>query len=171
MAPSNETANDPIDRDALYQFGRTSGYAVFSLAALLYGVFWNRPADLNWTFFLIPFGISLPFFCAYSAIFHPRPTAVPLSPEDQRVERRSFVFFAIIGMLAAGAGVYSTASNPRWTPSPWLLIAVLGYSTVAFGNGVWLLWKYNPVGGLLLIRPQVAGRRRHRKPMKSSLPG
>ena len=136
---------------------RAAGYAVLSLLALFV-----HPAGLAKAQFpyipvlLIAFGISLGFFSAYSAIFHPRPRVYPMPPEDLAFERKAFVFFTLLGLALAGGCLAHLGTYPEHLPAA-LAIALAAYAFPTLLYGFFLLWRYprktNPPIRFQLIFP------------------
>lgn len=137
-ATTSESRRD----DPLTLLYRTGGYAVFSFLALFSNP-WNF-SNLRFpivTTLLFAFFISLGFFAAYSAIFHPTRRHFPIPPIELKLERKDFKFFTIIGVGVAAGCAYHLWSVPERVPIP-LLLALLSYSLATLSYGIFLLWKY-----------------------------
>jgi 4-hydroxybenzoate polyprenyltransferase len=134
---------------------RAFGYGLPSALALLCG-YWmhgRRVAvnDLELLLLIIPIGISIPFFAAYSTIFTPRPRTFPIAPEELLQDRDIFIVLSVLGPILAGLG----GALPYWlithTLPPWTLtLALLSVPVLLVLYGGFLLWPFSPVQNLAL---------------------
>ena len=122
-------------------FLRTLGYAISSCLALYSGL-WSHPeVHYNATaLLLIPFGITLPFFFAYSSLF-----INPLRGYDfRREDNHYFWLFTAVGGLASFAGCYwYTWDRPIPLPPFSLIIALTLYASSVVTYGWFLNYNYN----------------------------
>ena len=132
----------PAETDPEKLLARSFGYASLSFLALFSGFANFHRLDFPSTpLLLIPFGISLGFFSAYSVVFHPRPRAHPLPNETIVFERKWFMVVVLFGVLLAVIGGVKIGIRIANVPIP-LLITLASYSFATLGYGVFLLWRY-----------------------------
>jgi hypothetical protein len=150
MSATNTPAAFLPPETARTRLQRSIGYGVPSVLALLCGFFTYSSKvfllDPNLLLLVLPIGISIPFFAAYSFIFTPRPRTTPIDPDELRQEQDLFFVLLIIGpgLIGVLGGALPfwlvTRSMPPWS----LLAPVIMFPSMLLGYGAFLLWRYSP---------------------------